>query len=101
MTEGAHPFVVSRGELAPVHRRGAWVASGLALQVTGVAIPALAALNRVNHDNAIGAVTHYTFRLILHELLAVVAQGASDPSSASIDGLFDWPFGEGRRRRRR
>lgn len=76
MTEGAHPFVVSRGELAPVHRRGAWVASGLALQVTGVAIPALAALNRVNHDNAIGAVTHYTFRLILHEMLRRRADAA-------------------------
>ncbi len=58
-----------RGELPPVHRRGTWIAWGLALQIVGVAIPALAALNRVNHDNAIGAVTHYTFRLILHEML--------------------------------
>ncbi len=60
---------VGRGELAPVPRRGVWVAWGLALQIVGVAIPALAALNRVNHDNAIGAVTHYTFRLVLHEML--------------------------------
>ena len=68
MTEGAHPSEL-RGELRPVPRRGLWVAWGLALQIIAVAIPAVTALNRVNHDNAIGAVTHYTFRLILHEML--------------------------------
>jgi hypothetical protein len=60
---------VTRSRLAPVHRRGVWVAWGLVLQIVGVAIPALAALKRVNHDNAIGTVTHYTVRLILHEML--------------------------------
>lgn len=68
MTEGAYPST-RRGELAPVRRRGAWIAWGLVLQIVGVAIPVLAALDRVNHDNAVGAVTHYTFRLVLHEML--------------------------------
>lgn len=58
----------ARGELAPVRRRGLWIAWGLALQVIGVAIPVAAAVERANHDSALGAVTHYTVRLVLHEM---------------------------------
>lgn len=68
MTEGAYPSTV-RGQLAPVRRRGVWVAWGLVLQVVGVAIPAAVAFDRINHDDAVGTVTHYTFRLVLHEML--------------------------------
>lgn len=58
-----------RGDLAPVRRRGVWIAWGLALQVIGVAIPVVAAVERANHDSVIAAVTHYTVRLVLHEML--------------------------------
>lgn len=64
MIEGVDPSTV-RGELAPVKRRGAWLAWGLALQIVGVAIPVVAALDRINHDNAAGSLT---FRLVLHEM---------------------------------
>jgi hypothetical protein len=58
-----------QGELAPVRRRGLWIAWGLALQMFGVGIPGAAALERANHDGALGTLTHYTFRLVLHEML--------------------------------
>jgi uncharacterized membrane protein len=65
MTEGAYPLTPS-GKLSPVPRRGAWVAWGLALQIVGVAIPVIAALDRIDHDSTAGSLT---FRLVLHEML--------------------------------
>jgi hypothetical protein len=65
MTDGVHLSTMS-GELAPVRRRGLWVGWGLALQMVGVAIPIITALDRINHDNAAGSLT---VRLVLHEML--------------------------------
>jgi hypothetical protein len=45
------------------------VAWGLALQVIGVGIPVVAALHRAHEGNVGGAVTHYTVRLVWHEML--------------------------------
>jgi hypothetical protein len=56
-------------DLPPVRARGPWVAWGLALQATGVGIPVLAALVREHEASVGGAVTHYTIRLIWHEML--------------------------------
>ena len=64
MIEGAYPSR-GRGKLAPVRRRGVWIAWGLVLQIVGVAIPVVAAVDRINHDNAAGSLT---FRLVWHEM---------------------------------
>ena len=56
-------------ELGPVKSRGTWIAWGLALQVIGAGIPVTVALVRANREGLLGSVTHYTFRLIEHELL--------------------------------
>src|SRR5436309_2935178 len=63
---GAAP---QRRELAPVRARGRWIAWGLALQVIGVGIPVSEAVRRAHEANVGGAVTHYTVRLVWHEML--------------------------------
>ncbi len=60
---------VSQRDLRPVARRGTWVAWGLALQTIGVGIPVTVALRRANRDGVLGSVTHYTVRLVWHEML--------------------------------
>jgi hypothetical protein len=57
------------GGLAPVRRRGTWIAWGLALQAIGVGIPVTAALQRASSDGALASITHYTVRLVWHEML--------------------------------
>ena len=59
----------SSGDLPPVRRRGTWIAWGLALQVVGVGIPVTAALQRASSDGALASITHYTVRLVWHEML--------------------------------
>jgi len=59
----------SRRELPPVRSRGAWIASGLALQIVVVGIPVVAALRRTHEAGVGGALTHYTIRLVWHEML--------------------------------
>jgi hypothetical protein len=39
------------------------------LQVIGVGIPVTAALRRAHESGVVGAVTHYTIRLVWHEML--------------------------------
>jgi hypothetical protein len=56
-------------ELRAVRSRGAWIAWGLALQVVGVGIPVTVALLRASRDGPLGSITHYTIRLVWHELL--------------------------------
>jgi len=56
-------------ELPPIRPRGRWIAWGLALQVIGVGMPVTAALRRAHEDGLGGAVTHYTVRLVWHEML--------------------------------
>lgn len=56
-------------ELRPVASRGRWLAWGLALQVVGVGIPVTAALRRAHESGVVGGVTHYTVRLVWHEML--------------------------------
>jgi hypothetical protein len=63
------PAAPHRRELRPVHARGRWVAWGLALQVIGVGIPVLTAVRRAHEAGVGGAVTHYTIRLVWHEML--------------------------------
>ena len=58
-----------RRELPPVRARGPWIAWGLALQVVGVGIPVVTALHRAHEAGLGGAVTHYTVRLVWHEML--------------------------------
>lgn len=57
------------GELRPVESRARWLAWGLALQAVGVGIPITAALSRANKDGVGGTLTHYTVRLVWHEML--------------------------------
>lgn len=63
------PAAPRRRDLPPVRAWGRWVAWGLALQVTGVGIPVVVALHRAHEASLGGAVTHYTFRLVWHEML--------------------------------
>jgi hypothetical protein len=56
-------------ELRPVEHRARWLAWGLALQAVGVGIPLTAALSRANKDGVGGTLTHYTVRLVWHEML--------------------------------
>jgi hypothetical protein len=56
-------------ELRPVRSRGAWIAWGLALQVVGVGIFVTVALLRAKKDGPLESITHYTVRLVWHELL--------------------------------
>lgn len=58
-----------RRVLPPVESRGRWIAWGLALQVIGVGIPVVTALRRAREGSVGGAVTHYTVRLVWHEML--------------------------------
>ncbi len=58
-----------RRELRPVRSRGRWIAWGLALQVIGVGIPVTEALRRARESGVGGALTHYTVRLVWHEML--------------------------------
>jgi hypothetical protein len=62
---------VARGrrELPPVEHRSRWIAWGLALQAIGLGIPITAALRRASHDGVLGSITHYTVRLVWHEML--------------------------------
>ena len=57
------------GGLPPVRRRATRIAWGLALQVIGVGIPVTAALQRVSSDGALANITHYSARLVRHEML--------------------------------
>lgn len=63
------PAAPNRRELSPIHARGRWVAWGLALQVIGVGIPVAAAIHRPHETGVGGALTHYTIRLMWHEML--------------------------------
>lgn len=63
------PAAPRRRDLPPVRTKGRWVSWGLALQVTGVGIPVVAALHRAHEASVGGAVTHYTIRLLWHEML--------------------------------
>jgi hypothetical protein len=56
-------------ELRPVEHRARWLAWGLAFQAVGVGIPLTAALSRANRDGVDGTLTHYTVRLVWHEML--------------------------------
>lgn len=58
-----------RRELPPIQSRGWWIFWGLALQVIGVGIPVVAAVRRAHEDGIGGAITHYTVRLVWHEML--------------------------------
>jgi hypothetical protein len=58
-----------KGGLQPVRRRSTWIAWGLALQVIGLGIPVTAALQRATSDGVLETITHYTVRLIWHEML--------------------------------
>jgi hypothetical protein len=66
--EGAQPSA-GRRELRPVTHRSAWLAWGLALQTIGIGIPVTVALRRANKDGPLGSITHYTVRLVWHEML--------------------------------
>ncbi len=63
------PAAPYRRDLLPIRARGRWVAWGLALQVAGAGIPIVAALHRAREASVGGAVTHYTIRLVWHEML--------------------------------
>ena len=52
-----------------MRRRSTWIAWGLALQAIGVGIPVTAALRRAGHEGPLASITHYTVRLIWHEML--------------------------------
>ncbi len=56
-------------ELRPVENRSRWLAWRIALQAVGVGIPTTAALSRANKDGVGGTLTHYTIRLVWHEML--------------------------------
>jgi uncharacterized membrane protein YczE len=58
-----------RRELRPVEHRAVWITWGLALQAIGVGIPVTVALRRASQDGLLGSITHYTVRLVGHELL--------------------------------
>ena len=55
--------------MVTVENRARWLAWGLALQAVGVGIPITAALSRANMDGVSGTLTHYTVRLVWHEML--------------------------------
>jgi hypothetical protein len=63
------PAAPTRRQLPPVLAPGRWIGWGLALQVIGVGIPVVAALRRAHETGVGGAVTHYTVRLVWHEML--------------------------------
>jgi hypothetical protein len=63
------PAAPNRRELRPVGARGHWIAWGLTLQVIGVGIPVVTALRRAHEAGVGGTVTHYTIRLVWHEML--------------------------------
>jgi hypothetical protein len=63
------PAAPNRRELEPVQARGRWVAWGLALQVIGMGIPVVTAVHRAHESGVGGALTHYTIRLVWHEML--------------------------------
>lgn len=56
-------------KLPPVEHRARWLAWGLALQAVGVGIPLTTALSRANKEGVGGTFTHYTVRLVWHEML--------------------------------
>jgi len=59
-----------RSELRPVQRRGVWIAWGLALQAIGVGIPVTVAMRVAHREGVSSGFTHYTVRLVWHEMLA-------------------------------
>ncbi|HEY5318498.1 MAG TPA: hypothetical protein VIJ20_10985 [Solirubrobacteraceae bacterium] len=56
-------------DLEPVAHRAAWITWGLALQAIGIGIPVTSALRRADRAGLLGNVTHYTVRLVWHEML--------------------------------
>ena len=58
-----------RHALAPVRRRGLWLAWGLALQIIGVGIPVVTAIHRAHREGLGGSLTHYTVTLIGRQML--------------------------------
>lgn len=58
-----------RRQLKPVQRRTLWISWGLALQAIGVAIPVVTAVRRADREGLGNSLTHYTYRLIWHEML--------------------------------
>ena len=82
--------VAGRGALKPVENRVAWISWGLALQAIGVGIPVTVALSRANRDGVLVSVTHYTVRLVWHEMLrshadvALVALGVLTFAAGAI-----------------
>lgn len=58
-----------RRELTPVAHRASWLAWGLAMQAVAVGIPVTVALRRAGQDGVLGSLTHYTVRLVWHEML--------------------------------
>ncbi len=77
-------------ELRPVEHRARWLAWGLALQAVGVGIPLTTAFSRANKDGVGGTLTHYTVRLVWHEMLrnradiALIALGVALFASGGI-----------------
>jgi hypothetical protein len=60
---------IRQRDLKPITRRGTWVTWGLALQALGLGIPVTVALRRASQDGVLGSFTHYTVRLLWHEML--------------------------------
>jgi hypothetical protein len=60
---------LARRELPPVQSPGRWIVWGVTLQVIGVGIPVVAAVRRAHEDGVVAGVTHYTVRLVWHEML--------------------------------
>ncbi|HWF73260.1 MAG TPA: hypothetical protein VG186_07945 [Solirubrobacteraceae bacterium] len=56
-------------ELAPVTHRRLWISWGVALQAIGLGIPVTVALRRADRAGLVGNLTHYTVRLVWHEML--------------------------------
>lgn len=63
------PAAPNERELGPVHAPWRWAAWGLAMQVIGVGIPVVTAVRRAHEAGVGAALTHYTIRLVWHEML--------------------------------
>ncbi len=56
-------------ELAPVAKRGPWIAAGLALQLIGVAMPVVYVLDKAHKEDLGGHISRATLRLAWHQAL--------------------------------